>query len=110
MLYVFEKGARQETASDLTVLSEPKKAAETGPSAQFVSQAEAQSNYATQLAAIPEFAAYGPVLKSSSKPVPLTEHETEYVVSVVKHIFGEHVVFQVSLSSLLSLQETVPQP
>ena len=33
-----------------------------------------------QLAAIPEFASLGPLFKSSSKPLELTESETEYVV------------------------------
>lgn len=58
--------------------------------------AELASVYATQLAEVPEFDAYGPVLKSGSKPVELTESEMEYVVACVKHIFAEHVVFQVS--------------
>lgn len=57
--------------------------------------AETQSTYAKQLAEVPEFASYGSVLNSSGKPQSLTENETEYVVSCVKHIFREHVVFQV---------------
>ncbi|GAA5889804.1 hypothetical protein JCM5296_002346 [Sporobolomyces johnsonii] len=58
------------------------------------SATEQQSAYAKQLAEVPELAEYGPVLKSSLKPVELTERETEYVVSCVKHVFAEHVVFQ----------------
>ncbi|GAA6031128.1 hypothetical protein JCM8097_004017 [Rhodosporidiobolus ruineniae] len=58
------------------------------------SASEQQSAYAQQLAEVPEFASYGQVLKSSAKPVELTERETEYVVSAVKHIFPGHVVFQ----------------
>ncbi|GAA5880472.1 hypothetical protein JCM1840_003548 [Sporobolomyces johnsonii] len=58
------------------------------------SASEQQSAYAKQLAEVPELAEYGPVLKSSLKPVELTERETEYVVSCVKHVFAEHVVFQ----------------
>ena len=57
--------------------------------------AETQSAYAEQLAAVPELASYGPVLNSSAKPTPLTESETEYLVTCVKHLFKEHVVFQV---------------
>jgi coatomer protein complex subunit gamma len=57
--------------------------------------AETQTAYAKQLAEIPELAEYGPVSNSSAKPVQLTEPETEYQVSCVKHIFKEHVVFQV---------------
>jgi coatomer protein complex subunit gamma len=55
---------------------------------------ETQSAYASQLVEVPEFAEYGQVLRSSSKPVELTERETEYVVTSVKHIFADHVVFQ----------------
>lgn len=60
--------------------------------------ADIQSIYTQQLASIPEFEAYGPLLNSSSKQIQLTERETEYQVSCVKHIFAEHVVFQVSNS------------
>lgn len=58
-----------------------------------------QSIYAKQLQAVPELESYGPVLRSSGKPVELTESETEYVVNAVKHVFKEHVVFQVSIFS-----------
>ena len=63
--------------------------------------AETQSAYATQLADVPELAEYGPVLNSSSKPIQLTESETEYQVTCVKHIFQEHIVFQVRLDQLI---------
>jgi coatomer protein complex subunit gamma len=43
--------------------------------------------------AIPELASLGRVFRSS-RPVPLTESETEYVVECVKHIFEDHVVLQ----------------
>ena len=59
--------------------------------------AETRSQYAQQLADVPEFTSYGPVLNSSIKPQPLTESETEYPESVVKHTFKEHIVFQVCL-------------
>jgi coatomer protein complex subunit gamma len=61
------------------------------------SAAEKQSAYAQQLADVPEFASYGPILNSSAVPAQLTESETEYQVNCVKHIFKEHVVFQVYL-------------
>lgn len=47
-----------------------------------------------QLAAIPEFVNLGPLFKSS-EPVQLTEAETEYFVRCVKHMFTDHIVFQV---------------
>lgn len=87
--------ARNEAASSLPSISAgPSTSAEpaAGPSP---SSAEAQSRYAEQLKAIPDFKDYGDVLKSSIKPVELTERETEYVVDCVKHIFKEHIVFQV---------------
>ncbi|KAF9512742.1 hypothetical protein BS47DRAFT_1376887 [Hydnum rufescens UP504] len=67
----------------------------------LVPQKSAQSAYAKQLQAVPELASYGPVLNSSAKPIPLTESETEYVVSCVKHIFKEHIVFQFNVSNTL---------
>lgn len=67
--------------------------------------AETQSTYASQLASVPEFASYGSVLNSSTKLVPLTESETEYFVTCVKHIFREHIVFQFNVTN--TLPETV---
>jgi hypothetical protein len=61
------------------------------------SAAEKQSAYARQLAEVPEFSPYGPVLNSNANLVQLTESETEYQVTCVKHIFAEHVVFQVGI-------------
>ncbi|KAF8559932.1 coatomer subunit gamma [Imleria badia] len=63
--------------------------------------AETQSTYAQQLAEVAELADYGPVLNSSAKPVQLTETETEYQVTCVKHIFKEHIVFQFNVSNTL---------
>ncbi|KAF8079051.1 coatomer subunit gamma [Lyophyllum atratum] len=65
------------------------------------SAAEKQSAYAQQLADIPEFSTYGTVQNSSVTPVQLTESETEYQVTCVKHIFAEHVVFQFNVSNTL---------
>jgi len=63
--------------------------------------AETQSAYAQQLADVPELAGYGPVLNSTSKPMQLTETETEYQVTCVKHVFREHIVFQFNVSNTL---------
>ncbi|KEI41878.1 uncharacterized protein L969DRAFT_14095 [Mixia osmundae IAM 14324] len=67
--------------------------------------AESQSLYAQQLAEVPELASYGKVLKSSSKPIELSESETEYVVTAVKHVFSEHIVFQFNIRN--TLQDTI---
>ncbi|KAF9075003.1 coatomer subunit gamma [Rhodocollybia butyracea] len=63
--------------------------------------AETQTAYAQQLGEIPEFASYGPALNSSAAPIQLTESETEYQVTCIKHIFKEHVVFQYNISNTL---------
>lgn len=54
--------------------------------------------YEAALASIPEFKSYGPLLKSSAT-IPLTESETEYVVTAVKHIFKEHIVLQYDVNN-----------
>lgn len=59
-----------------------------------MSAAETQSAYVQQLKEVPELATYGEVL-GSSKLAQLTESETEYQVTCVKHIFAGHIVFQV---------------
>jgi coatomer protein complex subunit gamma len=51
--------------------------------------------YSKTLSEVPEFKGFGPLLKSSLKPVELTEKETEYAVTAIKHIFQDHVVLQV---------------
>jgi coatomer protein complex subunit gamma len=63
-----------------------------------------QDVYAEQLAAIPKLANLGPLFKSSSTPVELTESETEYVVRCVKHTFPHHVVFQFDCTNTLNDQ------
>lgn len=77
----------------------PKPAARSGADAAASATAAAQK-YAAQLQAIPEIAAFGGVLKSSPI-VELTESETEYVVSAIKHIFKEHIVLQYDIKNTL---------
>ncbi|CAG8445268.1 14718_t:CDS:10 [Funneliformis caledonium] len=60
--------------------------------------------YAHQLEKISEIAAFGSLFKSSVKPVELTESETEYAVSCVKHLFDEHIVFQFIVVNTLNDQ------
>ncbi|KAL2849516.1 adaptin N terminal region-domain-containing protein [Aspergillus pseudoustus] len=62
--------------------------------------AAATQKYAEQLMQIPELKAYGTLLKSSV-PVELSESETEYVVTAVKHIFKEHIVLQYDIKNTL---------
>ncbi|KAH8916066.1 Coatomer, gamma subunit [Atractiella rhizophila] len=61
---------------------------------------ERPNDYEEELKNIPEFEPFGKILRSG-KVVELTEREMEYVVSVVKHVFKEHVVFQFNISNTI---------
>jgi coatomer protein complex subunit gamma len=87
------------TTPTLKAPSATKAPAKTGADAAASATADAQK-YAEQLQKIPELAAHGAVLKSSA-PVELTEPETEYVVSAIKHIFKDHVVIQYEVKNTL---------
>ena len=82
--------------TEAPVAAEKPKAAskESGP-VESVSQ-----KYSKTLSEVPEFKGFGPLLKSSLKPVELTEKETEYSVVAIKHIFQDHIVLQVQTLSL----------
>lgn len=67
----------------------------------LASQAAAQqSQYLELFNSIPELRELGPVFKSCAA-VELTETETEYVVSCVKHICAQHVVFHFQVTNTL---------
>ena len=53
--------------------------------------------------AIPELAALGRAFRSSP-PVQLTESETEYVVTCIKHVFENHVVLQFTVQNTIEEQ------
>jgi len=59
--------------------------------------------YAEELSRITDFAALGPLFKSSNEQ-KLTEAETEYQVSVVKHTFLKHMVIQFNCANTLNDQ------
>jgi len=103
-----EQSLAEDRTKKLTTATPTLKAPSVGPKKTESSAAEATASasvatqkYAQQLAAIPEFSSYGPVLKSSPV-VELTESETEYVVSAVKHLFKEHVVLQYDIRNTLA--------
>lgn len=77
----------------------PTKPAATGAEAAASATAQAQK-YNEELMQIPEMKEFGSVLKSSSV-IELTEAETEYVVTLVKHIFKEHIVLQFEVKNTL---------
>lgn len=53
--------------------------------------------------AIPELASLGRVFRST-KPVELTESETEYVVQCIKHICADHVILQFTVQNTIDNQ------
>ena len=106
-----EQADAEDRTKKLTTATPTLKAPSTGPKPASRGGAEtaasataAAQKYATQLQAIPELASYGGVLKSSSV-IELTESETEYVVSAVKHLFEDHVVLEFQIKN--TLPETV---
>lgn len=106
-----EQADAEDRTKKLTTATPTLKAPITGPKPASRGGAEAAASataaaqkYAAQLQAIPELASYGGVLKSSSV-IELTESETEYVVSAVKHLFKDHVVLEFQIKN--TLPETV---
>lgn len=102
-----EQADAEERTKKLTTVTPTIKAPKSGPTKASPSGAEAAASasataqkYAQELLNIPEFKPYGAVLKSSPV-VELTESETEYVVTVVKHIFKEHIVLQYEVKNTL---------
>ena len=60
-----------------------------------------ETKYADELLSIEQFKEFGNLI-NSSKPIPLTESEAEFVVHAVKHIFNDHVVFQFNVTNTLT--------
>lgn len=81
--------------------SGPKKPQSNGSADGAASALAAAQKHSQQLMQIPELKAHGPVLRSSSV-IELTESETEYVVTVIKHIFKNHVVLQYEIKNTLA--------
>jgi coatomer protein complex subunit gamma len=102
-----EQADAEDRTKKLTTVTPTIKAPKAGPTKAAASSTEvaasasaAAQKYQQELLKIPEFKPYGSVLKSSPV-VELTESETEYVVSVVKHIFKEHIVLQYEVKNTL---------
>lgn len=102
-----EQADAEDRTKKLTTITPTIKAPKAGPTKAAASGADAAASataaaqkYQQELLKIPELKAYGSVLKTSPV-VQLTESETEYVVSVVKHIFKEHIVLQYEVKNTL---------
>ena len=78
----------------------PKKTQTNGTADSATAALAAAQKHAERLMQIPELKAYGNVL-SSSAPVELTETETEYVVSVIKHIYKKNLVLQYEIKNTM---------
>ncbi|GBG34466.1 Coatomer subunit gamma [Hondaea fermentalgiana] len=87
----FDAGGADSGAGDLGGVSEP------------TPVPTREENYAEELLNMPEFANLGALFKSS-RPEQLTESETEYLVTCVKHIFAEHVIFQFNVTNTIDDQ------
>jgi coatomer subunit gamma len=101
-----EQADAEDRTKKLTATTPSLKPPKVGPAKMLsssdvaASAAAAAQKYAQELMQIPEMKEFGSVLKSSSV-VELTEAETEYHVSVVKHIFKEHIVLQFEIKNTL---------
>jgi coatomer subunit gamma len=103
-----EQALAEERTKKLTTATPTLKAPSTAPtkpatngSAESVATTAANTQKYTEIfSRIPEIEGFGPVLKSS-QTVALTESETEYVVSAVKHIFKDHFVVQYDIKNTL---------
>ncbi|KAK0733706.1 adaptin N terminal region-domain-containing protein [Lasiosphaeria miniovina] len=102
-----EQADAEDRTKKLTATTPSLKPPKIGPAKPVLTGTEAVASasaaalkHAQELMRIPEMKEFGSVLKSSSV-VELTEAETEYVVSVVKHIFKEHVVLQYEVKNTL---------
>lgn len=104
-----EQALAEERTKKLTSATPTNQAPSAGPiksqangSADSVSAAlAAVQKHSQELLQVPELKAYGPVLRSSPS-IELTESETEYVVSVIKHIYKDYIVLQFEVKNTLA--------
>ena len=103
-----EQALAEERTKKLTTATPTLKAPSTAPTKPAVNgsaeglaaSAASTQKYTEIFSRIPEIETFGPVLKSS-RTIALTESETEYVVSVVKHIFKTNIVIQYDIKNTL---------
>ena len=102
-----EQADAEDRTKKLTATAPTLKAPKVGPTKPTPTSSEAAATataqvqkYNEELMQIPEMKEFGGVLKSSPV-IELTEAETEYVVTLVKHIFKEHIVLQYEVKNTL---------
>lgn len=104
----YEQALAEERTKKLTSATPTLKAPSTGPKkAQAngspdgaASGLAAAQQHSQELMQVPELKAHGAVLRSSSV-IELTESETEYIVTAIKHIFKDHIVLQYEIKNTL---------
>lgn len=79
----------------------PKKTPVDGTADKAAAAEATAKKHAQALMQIPELKAHGPLL-SSSPSVELTESETEYVVTAIKHIYKDNIVIQYDIKNTLA--------
>ncbi|CAD6198117.1 unnamed protein product [Caenorhabditis auriculariae] len=84
-------------------LSQPQKRVPTIDEALEAPKPAKKEPYAEKLAAIPDFAALGPLFKSSPRTA-LTESVAEYTVHLIKHTFANSVVLEFDCKNTLNDQ------
>ena len=93
-----EEPFNMKTVPVMAVKDEPEKATITKKK-----EPNKQDIYMEEISRIPQFAALGPLFKSSAEQ-KLTEAETEYQISVIKHTFGNNILLQFNCSNTLNDQ------
>jgi coatomer protein complex subunit gamma len=93
------RSASQRSKEDHGVSRNLLKADHNSSFSEDISSSLEQSNLLTN----PLFSAYGSVFKSS-KPISLTEAETEYKVTCIVHLFQNHVVFEFKCTNTIEEQ------
>ncbi|SCU86886.1 LADA_0E00826g1_1 [Lachancea dasiensis] len=81
--------------------SEKRNSSYPGPGASELDHDLKATKYAQELGSIEQFKEFGPII-NTSRDVPLTETEAEFVVTGVKHLFKEHVVLQFHITNTLT--------
>ncbi|SCV05159.1 LANO_0H01354g1_1 [Lachancea nothofagi CBS 11611] len=100
---MFSKVPTGKSKGKSTVSSDAEKRNGTyaGPGSDEMDQDLQSAKFAEELGSIDDFKSFGAIV-NTSKDVPLTETEAEFVVTGVKHLFKNHVVLQFHITNTLT--------
>lgn len=93
--------SKRSGAASQSVDAEKNNSSYVGPTLQEQGEDLMITKYADEIASIEEFKGFGPII-NTSKDIPLTETEAEFVVTGVKHLFKNHVVLQFNITDTLT--------